>query len=166
MAGQTHTHTWVPLRDYLVEGVRPPKTTPTRTITGLPSTWISAWDYWVEGVRKPRHVDEKNTIVTLKPPSPKKPVPPEVWLTMEDVVADIQAIFSVSIVPSRVEERHVADQQELERGEIVEEEWQYRSARLDEIQEEHFVRIEEIIQWYIDNYFREWESDAAGQVAH
>ena len=159
MIETTKAKPWVPLRDYLVDGVRPPKQAPVDATAGsLPPSWVSAWDYWVEGVRKPRPIVEESAVISLKPARPKKPVPPEAWLTVDDVIADIQAVFARSIVPLRVEDMQAINQQELERAEIVDEEWQYRSGRLEEIQEEHFVRIEEIVQWYVDNYFREWDA--------
>ncbi|MBF0162186.1 MAG: hypothetical protein HQL88_07850, partial [Magnetococcales bacterium] len=153
---------WVPLRDYLVGGVRPAKKAPQPVRDpSLPATWVSAWDYWVQGVRKPPAIDERTTIVALKPVPPAPPPVAELWLTEEDVIADIQAIFARSLVPMKVEEMRYANQQERVRGEIADEEWQYREARLEEMQEEHFVRLEEIVQWYVDNYFREFETEMA-----
>ncbi|MEO5349380.1 MAG: hypothetical protein H7836_07025 [Magnetococcus sp. YQC-3] len=167
MAEHMHGKTWTPLRDYVLEGVRPPRKPIAHPLAGLfPSSWVSAWDYWVEGVRKPVEVDEKNTVVVLRLPQPKKPVPPEAWLTTDDVIADIQSVFARSVVAFRVEDLHVSNQQALEQGEISEEEWQYRSARLEEIQEEHFVRIEEIVQWYVDNFFRELDPAPADAAQH
>lgn len=163
---QAQRGAWVPLRDYLLGGVRPPRQARSHTMAGfMPSNWVSAWEYWVDGVRKPVQVDEKNSIVVLKPPPLQKPLPPEVWLTGDDVIADIQSVFARSVVAFKVEDLHAVNQQELEQGEITEEEWQYRSARLEEIQEEHFVRIEEIVQWYVDHYFRELDVPS-GEAAH
>ncbi|MEO5363345.1 MAG: hypothetical protein H7838_06940 [Magnetococcus sp. DMHC-8] len=167
MTGRTHTKAWVPLRDYLVKGVRPARVPPAQTVSeGVPSGWVSAWDYWVAGVRKPRQIDERDSVMVLKPPRPPKVVPPEAWLTTDDVIADIQVIFSHSLMPLKVEEMQFINHQEVEQGDITEEEFQYRTVRLEEIQEEHFVRIEEIVQWYLDNYFRELSTDGAASAAH
>lgn len=157
---------WVSLKDYLVDGVRPTKANPPAVTGPLPSTWVSAWDYWVEGVRKPVEIPESVCVIPLRPPRKKKPAPPEVWLTVEDVLVDIQSVYGQSIVPLKVEEMRNANQQALDLGEISPEEWQYRDARLEEIQEEHLVRIEEIIHWYVDNYFREFGSDAQAEKVH
>ncbi|MBF0399194.1 MAG: hypothetical protein HQL90_00330 [Magnetococcales bacterium] len=148
----------IPLKDFLIKGVRHPKTHATPELTGpLPTGWVSAWDYWVEGVRKPAQVPEE-TIVRLRPPSRKKPLPPEAWLTEEDVLADIQQLYALSIVPLKVEERRQLNQEEVELGEVSPEEGEYRDVRLEEIQEEHLIRIEGIVHWFVDNYFREFES--------
>ncbi|MEO5339628.1 MAG: hypothetical protein H7837_03775 [Magnetococcus sp. MYC-9] len=161
------TKNWIPLRDYLTGGVRLPRQAPAPTdLQGVPDTWVPLWDYWIEGVRKARPLDEKTTIVYLKDPKSRKPVAAEAWLTVDEVIADIQAIFALSNVPPRVEDLRLANQQELTRGEISEEEWQYRDARLEEIQEGHFIRLEEIVQWYVDAYFRDFGAGAPQPTAH
>ncbi|MBF0185587.1 MAG: hypothetical protein HQM06_14545 [Magnetococcales bacterium] len=146
---------WVGLKEVLLHGVQSVRHGPPPQLTGVPSSWVSAWDYWVQGVRKPRERDEKTVTIALKSHQPKKETPPEAWYTTEEVVADIQAIFTQTIVPIKIADMLAADQQELNMGEISEEELAYRTERLEEIQEEHYVRLEGIIQWYVDSYFRE-----------
>ncbi|MBF0097991.1 MAG: hypothetical protein HQM04_17405 [Magnetococcales bacterium] len=157
MRHATGAKAWVGLKEVLLGGVTPARHAPAPRMTqGFPTTWVSAWDYWVDGVRKPVQRDTSHSVILLKPPrQQQKEIPPEAWWTSEQVIAEIQSIFSETIVPIKVADMLAADQLELDQGEISEEEMVYRTERLEEIQEEHYVRLEGIIHWYVDNYFRD-----------
>jgi hypothetical protein len=156
MRSATGAIAWVGLKEVLLGGVASVRHAPAARMThGFPTTWVSAWDYWVDGVRKPVQRDNSHSVIQLKPPRQQKEIPEEAWLTSEQVIAEIQSIFSETIVPIKVADMLAADQQELDQGEISEEEMAYRTERLEEIQEEHYVRLEGIIHWYVDNYFRD-----------
>lgn len=151
---------WVSLRDYLVKGVRKDSRWVASRVEEpsaipVPRTWISAADYWGGGVRKARvQPSLEDFLVHLRPPPEKKAIPPEAWWTVYDTLAGVYAVLSDSAMVPKIEAMRANYRQDFDSGHLSDEEQQHRNVVLDEIISGHFARMDAIVAWYVDTFFR------------
>ena len=150
---------WIPMRDYLLDGVRKERDfsthfIPDESMQALPEGWISARDYLINGVRKSKRLSKENeSFIQLNKQQEFPSLPPEVLLTVFDSLAEVYTIVSDSSILLKVEQIYQSNRKDVESGIISEEELQRRSAILEEIKGDYLTKIDDLASWYLDNFF-------------
>lgn len=165
MTEQDTMSAWIPLRDYVVKGERKERIFVNHevmdpSVLPYPDTWVFARDYWVNGVRKDRSLSNReDSGVYSEPFSQKNSIPPEAWLTVYHSLAEVYKVVANSGFLPKVEQFRKFNRQDFDSGLISNEEHQHRNTVLNEIMDSHLASMDDIISWYLDTYFRVFDSD-------
>ncbi|MBF0212849.1 MAG: hypothetical protein HQM00_04690 [Magnetococcales bacterium] len=155
---------WISLEEYLVDGVRKPKTRVVHPVGKhpgkLPETWVAYDDHVLRGVRKVRETaNDEAYIDRLKPAPPPQEVPDEAYLTIFDALQDVWAVpASKGAVFTRLAMMNMADRADWSAGRITETEFKRRQAAIEEIRVHYATRAEEATEWFLNHRFRLFET--------
>ncbi|MBF0272725.1 MAG: hypothetical protein HQL98_11755 [Magnetococcales bacterium] len=155
---------WISLEEYLVDGVRKPKTRivhPVGKHPGpMPDTWVSYDDHVLRGVRKTRETaNDEAFIDRLKPAPPPPEVPEEAYQTAFDALQEVWAVPSGNgAVFTRLKILALGDRADWSAGRITEVEYKRRQAAIEEIRIHYAMRAEEATEWFLDHRFRLFET--------
>ncbi|MBF0357395.1 MAG: hypothetical protein HQL70_02235 [Magnetococcales bacterium] len=126
-----------------------------------PESWVSEQDYYVNNVRRsiPKPSPE-SYIECLRPAGPEEHyvAPPEASITMIEAIDEVMAPTKSLELASRLMMMAREDQRECDAGLIEPEELERRRIAASIIQENHNRRAQRIADWYLENYFRAFET--------
>ncbi|MBF0627271.1 MAG: hypothetical protein HQL91_03530 [Magnetococcales bacterium] len=155
---------WIPLEDYLLDGVRKPKSRVVHPIGRhpgpLPDTWVTFEDYALRGVRKSRPTAHDAAYIDrLIPPARPPEVPDEAYQNAFEALQEIWSVpATTGAVFTRLNMMSLADRADWAEGRITESEFKRRQNAIEEIRVHYAMRAEEATEWFLTHRFRLFET--------
>lgn len=164
---------WIPMQDYVVGGVRKkrepnPSLIKSSSIHPNNENWISVSDYWLKGAKSTfGPLEEEDPYIRLIPELEKKPTPLEAWWTVYSVLAEIYKVLdSEGGMNPRLDAMRRENQKDLNIKLISSETYRQRESILDGIRERHLIEMDNAVSWYLDTFFRLFESASLEETIH
>ncbi|MEO5368471.1 MAG: hypothetical protein H7833_00180 [Magnetococcus sp. DMHC-1] len=162
MDGVTAGGLWIDFQDYALKGVRKEKHRATPIDFGLPTapeTWVDIRDFVVNGARpvKKKKVIAPPPQATPAPtPAPvREPPPPEHFQTVFQAVEELYTVLDPrGPLYQELDQMLATARQKHQDGILPEAEVERFSRALAQIREDYARGSEQIVDWYLDNYFR------------
>ncbi|ABK43503.1 hypothetical protein Mmc1_0985 [Magnetococcus marinus MC-1] len=152
---------WVSMADYVLKGKRPPRKQPKPSLPDLPkpTRWVEMYQFELQGMRPPKKVvNERDFLPAFlrNPPPPPEP-PPEQSITVFDALAEVYQVTRMadSVVFRTLNQLAAECAQEQAQG-IRDIPSAHRCQMdLQEVSTRYAAKVEEICDWYLENYFRD-----------
>ncbi|MBF0142465.1 MAG: hypothetical protein HQL57_01830 [Magnetococcales bacterium] len=157
---------WVPLQEYLVEGLRAAASRGGQGATeslGMPPPppgWVPLADYMIDGVRHrleplPETAYFERLVAPPEPPPPQ----PERDLTMYRALAEVYAMVTRQGAVRRRLDRFLAESRaQCASGRIRPESLRKIEENIAAIQAKHLERLESVAEYFLARYFRIYDN--------
>lgn len=118
-------------------------------------TWTPLSEWMLKGVKKYRDPLKDRDLLMYVQQEEDAPPPKETFYTNQQALDEIHAVLSRhGLTHQRLDDMLQEYRQAMEQGMISAGEWEKCAAELEQIRTHHAQRLDELVTWFMENYYR------------